>query len=129
VQEQAKLSASSPKVDDELGHSVAVSPDGSTIVTGAPLVAIEGRVNQGVAYVYVKPEAPWSDATETATLTAPDGGQLDTLGSAVAASADGSTIVVGAEGAFIGEVRAVGAAYVFLRPEGAGKPQNLKRPS
>jgi hypothetical protein len=114
----AKLSASHGGLGDKLGVAVAISGDGSTIVAGAPQ-ATGGpehlSENVGAVYVFVISGTGWANATETATLSAADGGAYDYLGSSVAVSNDGSTIVAGAphsEPSHSG----VGAAYVFVRP-------------
>jgi uncharacterized membrane protein len=66
---------------------MAVSANGQVLVVGAPAVA---RI-----YVFVRPKrGVWKDANQTVAL---DGyTNSDSLGSAVAVSADGSTIVAGA---------------------------------
>lgn len=56
----AKLTASNPSGDDELGQSVAV--DGDTIVVGSPddqPSGVTGRT--GSAYIFVKPVGGWTD--------------------------------------------------------------------
>jgi FG-GAP repeat len=55
---------------------------------------------------------------QQARLTASDGVAGDSLGSSVAISADGTTIVAGAPGATIGGNPAQGAVYVFVKPAG-----------
>jgi hypothetical protein len=92
--------------DDDLGVSVSISGDGGTIVVGAP-----DSASDGTAYVFVKPEGGWQDSAPTAALTV-SGGQI-TLGVSVAISADGTTIVVGAD-----DDRGLGpgAVYVFSKP-------------
>jgi hypothetical protein len=110
--ESAELSASDGGANDELGRAVAVS--GNTIVAGAPRHSIGAEARQGAAYVFTMPAAGWSNATETARLTASDGGLEDGLGSAVAAS--GNTIVAGAPFHEVGINEGQGAAYVFTMP-------------
>ncbi|MGB8647946.1 MAG: FG-GAP repeat protein [Anaerolineae bacterium] len=114
----AKLTASDGGAYDFLGREVAVSADGSTLVAGAYLATVGGHSEQGAAYVYVRPEGGWSNATETAKLTASDGAAFDWLGYSMAMSSDGSTIVAGAPQAKIGSNTYQGAAYVFARPGG-----------
>ena len=110
----AKLTAADGAADNYLGYSVAVSPDGSTIVAGAYQAAIGGNSKQGAAYVFVK-SGSWTNATQTAKLTAADGAASNQLGYSVAVSADGSTIVAGAPYAKIGTNSGQGAAYVFVK--------------
>src|SRR5262249_40763906 len=69
--ETAKLTASDGAPNDFLGSSVAIS--GDTVVVGADLDTIGLNVQQGSAYVFVKPGTGWADATQTAKLTASDG--------------------------------------------------------
>jgi hypothetical protein len=114
----AKLSASHGGEGDLLGTSVAISGDGSTIVAGAPQATggLEHESpNVGAVYVFVTSGTGWANATETATLSAVNGGAYDYLGSSVAVSNDGSTIVAGAPHSNPSHTGA-GAAYVFVRP-------------
>ena len=98
---------------DQLGDSVAVSRDGSTVVAGA---IARGSI-RGAACVYVRPASGWaSTSAATADLTASDGSVSDWLGSSVAMSADGSLIVAGAPGKQIGIGSGEGQAYTFVRP-------------
>ena len=105
-QQTAELTASDGNDDDDLAYSVAVS--GSTIVAGAPY-HVGLHSNQGAVYVYTT-SGGWSNATQTAELTAADGAAYDQLGYSVAVS--GSTIVAGAPGHSDGR----GAVYVYTLP-------------
>ena len=111
--QQAKLTASDGP-GGFLGASVAVS--GNTIVAGAPLTTVNGNIHQGAVYVFVKPKNGWAHATQTAELTASDGGIGQEFGgnnlsspffggNAVAISGD--TIVVAAPS---------NGVYVFVKP-------------
>jgi hypothetical protein len=75
--------------------------NGNTVVIGKTNASLEG-----VAYVYVKPSAGWSDMTETAELdpSLPPDSEF----TAGAISANGSTILAAASG----------IGYVYVRPEG-----------
>ena len=68
--EAAKLTASDGAAST-LGNSVAVS--GDTVVAGAPSATVNGNIEQGAAYVFVKPAGGWANETEAAKLTASDG--------------------------------------------------------
>ena len=68
--QQAELTASDGAASDLLGFSVAIS--GDTVVAGA-VIADGVHINQGAAYVFVKPGSGWASGTETAKLTASDG--------------------------------------------------------
>lgn len=98
-----------------IGHSVAISTDGSTIAVGATTAA----GNDGTVYVYAQPSSGgWAAApdpdTPTAVLTASDGASGDGLGYSVAISGDGSTIAAGAPS----HDSDTGAGYIWLQPPG-----------
>lgn len=97
--EVAKLIASGAQGSDYAGSSIAVS--GDTAVLGAYRRDVGGNVDQGVAVVFVRNGASWTEQTE---LTASDGAAGHGFGFSVDISGD--TVVVGG---------AVGAAYVFVR--------------
>jgi FG-GAP repeat/Bacterial Ig-like domain (group 3) len=111
AQQTAELTATDGATDDELGSSVGVS--GSTIVAGAPYHAGTG-IGQGGAYVFVEPAAGWTNATQTAELTASDTRSYDFLGFSVAVS--GATVVAGAPYHQVGTQSDAGAAYVYVQP-------------
>ena len=102
----AKLTASDGAAGDYLGDSVSIS--GDTVVVGARNATVGGNSGQGAAYVFTEPDSGWVNVTETAKLTASDGAAGDNFGDSV--SIDGSTLVVGADGADSSQ----GAAYTFL---------------
>jgi hypothetical protein len=95
-------------VGDQSGTSVTISADGSRAVLGAP-GDDGGATDAGAAHVFVRSGAGW---TWEATLSgsAPSAGAR--FGSAVAISADGARVLVGAPGTSAGDP---GAAYVFVR--------------
>ncbi len=106
----AELSASNGGTGDDFGYSVGVS--GPTIVVGEPNLQVGSDVYQGAVYEYTAPAGGWpATATQTAELTASDGGAGDSLGTAVAVS--GSTIVAGAPAH-----NDTGSAYVYTEPTG-----------
>ena len=107
----AKLTASDGANNDYFGFSVAV--DGDTVVVGAPEDDDGDDENSGSAYVFIKPNGGWADATETAKLTAFDGAAFDFFGRSVAV--DGDTLVVSAIGDDDNGERS-GSAYVFTKP-------------
>ena len=102
----AKLTASNESRESTFGASVALL--GNTIAVGAP----DDALNQGVVYVFEKPQDKWIDAHETATLTASNGGSGDDLGASV--SIFGNTILASAPGRKFTEAPAT--AYVFEQP-------------
>jgi hypothetical protein len=103
-QQTAELRASDAGDSDAFGLSVAIS--GNVILAGAYSHAVDGRDQEGAAYVYTNDGSGWP-LTESQELTAADGHVLDWFGMTVAVS--GSTAVVGAVYADGG----AGSAYVY----------------
>ncbi len=114
--EDAKLTASDGAVFDSFGVDVAVG--GDTVVVGAFEDDIGDNLEQGSAYVFVKPLAGWGGAlNQSAKLTASDGAFRDSLGISVAVSGD--TVVAGAcHVSPLGPDCGQGSAYVFVKPAG-----------
>jgi hypothetical protein len=120
----AELAPTDGVLNDVFGSAVAVS--GSTIAVGAPA----HNNGQGAVYVYSEPAAGWSGTTvnpmpQTAELSASDGAGAggvffggDYLGSSVAVSSSGSTIIAGAPYHAVGSNAEQGAAYMFSEPAG-----------
>jgi hypothetical protein len=107
---------------DQLGRSIAISRDGTTVVVGAPFKRLN-NVRAGVAYVFVRPAeqaggwdsvSPLSYANRLQASDFATSGLL--FGMSVAVSADGGVIVVGATGP--NSTSYEGAAYVYLRAAG-----------
>jgi FG-GAP repeat len=86
----------------EPGGITAVAASGNTVVVGG--------------YVYVKPAAGWTSATQTAILSPSDPSSAICFGCSVAI--DGNTIVIGAYEANVGSNVGQGAVYVFVEPAG-----------
>src|SRR5262249_57750451 len=82
-------------------------------LSGAFTATVDGNVSQGAAYVFTQSNGNW---TESQKLTANDGGLFDNFGASVAL--DGSTLVVGANGATVAGNAAQGAVYVFTESNG-----------
>jgi hypothetical protein len=132
--QQAYIKASNPDANDQFGTSVALSADGNTLAVGADgessaATGINGNQadfsarNAGAAYVFVRNGTTW---TQQAYVKASNTGLNDLFGLALALSADGNTLAVGAAGeasvAFgINGPQAdnslpdAGAVYVFVR--------------
>lgn len=109
----AKLTGSDSGVGDRMGTSLSMS--GDAIVAGAPFHDLHPYVgDQGAAYVFVKPSGGWTDATETAKLTA-SADMRGAFGESTAISGD--TVVVGDRGVDIDAMNQ-GAVYVFTKPAG-----------
>ena len=115
----AKLTPSDGRAFDLFGDSVSISADGSTAVAGAIELGDIIPIGPGSAYVFVKPSSGWKNETQVAKLTASDGQTYDQLGSAVAISADGSTVAAGAPNADLNGMSPTGAIYVFVKPTNA----------
>lgn len=106
--EKKKLTASDGKAGDAFGQNVALS--GDTAIVGAALHDINGAVDQGSAYVYVRDSGAW---TEQAVLTAVDGQTNDKFGSQVSISKE--LAVVGAVDDVTGMQGATGSVHLYRR--------------
>jgi uncharacterized protein (TIGR03437 family) len=115
-QKLSGLNSVGARSGDLFGAAVAIS--GDTAIIGAPLADLFGRVNQGLAAVFVRSGGLWS---YQGSLTANDGEAEDRFGASVALNGD--TALVGANfddiGAAAGVVLDQGSAYLFTR-SGAG---------
>jgi cell division septation protein DedD len=109
--EGQKLTASDGAAGDEFGYRVTLADD--ILLVGAFTAIVGGNASQGAAYVFTQSNGTW---TESQKLTANDGGIFDNFGASVAL--DGSTLVVGANGATVGSNAAQGAVYVFTESNG-----------
>jgi hypothetical protein len=109
--EGQKLTASDGLAGDEFGYRVALADN--TLLVGAFTATVGGVVSQGAAYVFTESNSTWNESQK---LTASDGGLFDNFGASVAL--DGSTLVVGANGATVGSNPAQGAVYVFTESNG-----------
>lgn len=105
----ARLSAADGASGGAHGPSLAISADGGTVAAGVAY--------REAAYIFLRPSGGWADATQTAKLSAADGASGDTLGAAIAISADGATVAAGAPGK-PGSGAYRGAIYVFASPPG-----------
>lgn len=102
--------------NDEFGISVALSPDGNTVLIGAP-GRPGGGSGLGAAYVYTDTGGGvWSKAE----LTPGTGNPYDGFGGAdaVALSGDGARAVVGAAALTVTGNTAQGATFVYDKPSG-----------
>ena len=110
----AELTASDGAYDDFLGCGVGVS--GDTVAAGAPNHTVNGNGWQGAVYVFVEPTGGWTNMTQTAELTASDGGFTDQLGNSAAISGD--TVVGGAPQYEPFGNTGNGKVYAFFQPPG-----------
>src|SRR6266403_1285714 len=104
---EQKVTASDGTANSYFGSAAALN--NSTALIGA-----DGDNSfQGAAYLFAKSNGSWSESQK---LTASDGGLFDNFGASVAL--DGSTLVVGTNGATVGSNPAQGAVYVFTESNG-----------
>ena len=102
---QQSLNAQAPDMGDRFGETLALSQDGNTLAVGALREAgdastINGPVNNnlrgsGAAYVFTRAGGAW---TQQAYVKASNPDSFDNFGRALALSADGQTLAVGATG-------------------------------
>lgn len=90
--EEAYIKASSVAEYDLFGMTVALSGDGNTLAIGAPTA---NGLSIEAVHVFARSAGSWR---QTAFLTASNGDLGDRFGSALAMSADGRTLAVGATG-------------------------------
>lgn len=134
VTQEAYVKASNTEFRDFFGSSIALSADGNTLVVGAPgedssATGMNGNQadnsasDAGAVYVFVRSGTTWM---QQAYLKASNTGASDRFGNSVALSADGNTLLVGADheasaatnvnGNELDNTRGgAGAAYVYTR--------------
>jgi hypothetical protein len=105
---QQRLEAADPNSYDEFGHSVAIY--GNTALIGAWRDDVNGNVDQGSAYVFVRNGTTW---TQQQRLTVASGNAEDLFGQAVALGSN--TALIGAHNNNYGTHANQGTAYVFVR--------------
>jgi predicted amidohydrolase len=109
--EQQKLLATDIGSGDFFGRSVAISPDGNTVIVGATQQDTPPTTNNGAAYIFTRSGVTWSQQQK---LLASDAANDDAAGRSVALSADGNTAVVGASIEDTPPYTNNGAAYIFV---------------
>ena len=102
-----KLSGTDGAANDLLGYSVSIS--GNYIIAGAWGDDIDGKSNQGSAYIYFFDGTTWA---QQAKLVPGDGAGNDEFGYSVSISGD--NVVIGAPG-HTGALTQIGKAYVWFR--------------
>jgi hypothetical protein len=110
IYQTAKLIGSDRVALDEFGTSVDISYDGKYIAIGNHRADFPVAADAGAAYVFSKPENGWTDATETAKLSASDMITGDWFGYSVSIDSSGSTLAVGAYR------MNSGSAYIYKKP-------------
>jgi hypothetical protein len=106
-----KLVSSDGQAFDTFGHSIVF--EGDTAVIGAYGAVVNDNFSQGAAYVFTLQDGTW---TQTQKLTSDDGQMFDNFGFSLALH--GSTLLIGADGATVGDNGFQGAAYVFNEADG-----------
>lgn len=106
--QEAKITAGNDELGD-IGSSVAISNDGTTIV-----VSHLSDSDPSSAYIFNKRNDSWSEKTK---LVAEDGAERDFFGAAMALSGDGRIALFGATGD-VG-LDFGGSAYVFTETSGS----------
>jgi hypothetical protein len=102
--QEAVLLASNAESNDQFGLRVALSPDGQTLTVGAPFedsaaTGVNGdqsnnlAPDSGAVYLFTRSGGPW---TQQAYVKASNTEADDWFGTALAFSADGSTLAIGA---------------------------------
>lgn len=117
--ERQRLSASDPDSLSNFGRSVAISDDGSRIFVGAPYNGL------GAAYVFVREGAAWVEEAKLEVIDNCGSPFQCRFGWAVATSAAGDVVVVGAPDDEVAGVR-YGSLNVYRRtPQGWGPVTKL----
>lgn len=111
--ENGALTASDGAWNDLFGVSVALSADGNRAVVGAVWDDTAAGMDTGSAYTFDRTGAFW---TQRQKLEAPDASPSDVLGTSVALSGDGRTIMAGAAYDDTAGGQDAGSAYVFVDP-------------
>ena len=110
--EQAKLLASDAASYENFGNSISASEEGNTVVIGSMYKTTTPNDQNGAVYVFTRSGSTWN---EEAKLIASDTESYERFGSSVSISADGDTIVVGADAENTAPSYGNGAAYIFTR--------------
>jgi len=112
VAEEATLLAAGVVAGDSFGSDVAMSHDGSRMVVGASSDSTPLGSRTGTARILRRAGSVWSEEAE---LRAGDAFPSDGLGVAVAITADGSRVIVGAKDDDLGFIYEAGTARIFVR--------------
>ena len=107
------LTGSLSNPDDIFGYSVETSADGKTIIVGAISDELSGVTDTGLVYVFDRVGNSFNQVGILTGSLAAD--SLDNFGVSLATSADGKTIVVGAQTDEIGATSSTGVVYIFNR--------------
>ncbi len=103
-------------VGDGFGSVVSLSSDGNEALITAPTDVLWSSNNTRV-YIYGRTGSVWA-TTPVATFMNPDTNDQDCFGCTAALSADGSTLLIGAQGISVNNSLYVGKAYLFKQVNG-----------
>jgi hypothetical protein len=120
--EEKVLVSDTGNAEDWFGYSVALSADGNTLAVGAVYADVNGNKDQGAVSVFARSGDAWSLQK---TLNISGGTAGDLFGYAVALSADGSTLAVGAISDDVNANVDQGSVSVFARTGTAWKEQQV----
>jgi hypothetical protein len=120
--EEKVLVAENGNAEDWFGYSVALSTDGNTLAVGAVYADVNGNKDEGSVSVFARSGGAWSLQK---TLNISGGAAGDLFGYAVALSADGSTLAVGAISDDVNANVDQGSVSVFARTGTAWKEQQV----
>ena len=120
--EEKVLVSDSGNAEDWFGYSVALSADGNTLAVGAVYADVNGNKDQGAVSVFARSGGAWSLQK---TLNISGGTAGDLFGYAVALSADGNTLAVGAISDDVNANVDQGSVSVFARTGAAWKEQQV----
>ncbi len=120
--EEKVLVGDNGNAEDWFGYSVALSSDGNTLAIGAVYADVNGNKDEGAVSVFARSGGAWALQK---TLNISSGTAGDLFGYAVALSADGSTLAVGAISADIQANADQGSVSVFARTGSAWKEQQV----
>jgi len=101
-----ELTASDGLAGDTFGNAVVF--EGNTALIGAYAAMIGDNFSQGAAYVFTLQDGTW---TQTQKLVAPDGQMFENFGYSL--GLNGTTAMIGADAAQVGDNSFQGAVYVF----------------
>jgi hypothetical protein len=120
--EEKVLVSDTGNAEDWFGYSVALSADGNTLAVGAVYADVNGNKDEGAVSVFARSGGAWSLQK---TLNISGGTAGDLFGYAVALSADGSTLAVGAISDDVNANVDQGSVSVFARTGTAWKEQQV----
>lgn len=106
---------------DNFGYSVALSDDGNTALIGASGATVDGKDDQGAAYIFTRSNHVWTQQTR---LIANDGEAGDKLGCSVALLGNGAVAYVGAYQDTVDTYPRQGSVYHFTKSGSTWLPPN-----